>query len=71
MIPSLVHKLAILAQIPSLKNLLINPYYNRKELLELTIYKEFEGKNELLAKINKASMYSKMCFDIILENSLL
>lgn len=38
MIPSFIHKLAILAQIPSLKNLLINPYYDRKELLELTVY---------------------------------
>lgn len=30
LIPTFVHKLAVLAQIPSLKNLLINSYYQRK-----------------------------------------
>lgn len=54
LIPSFVHKLAILAQIPSLKKLLINPYFNRKELLELNIYKEFCGNNEISQKLQKA-----------------
>lgn len=43
MIPMFLHKLAILVHIPQLKNLLINPYYQRKELFELQVYQEFQG----------------------------
>jgi hypothetical protein len=39
LIPSFIHKLAILSQIPALQPLLLNPYYTRPELLQLTVYK--------------------------------
>ena len=41
MIPTFLHKLSILVHIPQLKNLLINPYYNRKELFDLEVYQDF------------------------------
>ena len=60
LIPTFVHKIAILIHIPCLKNLLLNSYYQREELMELNIYKEYQEDDEISALLKKTKLYLNM-----------
>lgn len=71
MIPTFLHKLSILIHVPQLKNLLLNRYYNRSELFDLEVYKEFEGNNETVDKeIISAKRYFGMNQKVMLNKSV-
>lgn len=71
MIPTFLHKLAILIHVPQLKSLLINPYYSRRELFDLEVYQEFYGNvSEIDKELKKARRYFNMNQLVMLDNSL-
>ena len=71
LIPTFLHKLSILIHVPQLKNLLINQYYNRKELFDLEVYQEFEGNNSVVDKeIKRATRYFNMNQQVSLNKAI-
>lgn len=60
MIPTFVQKLAILLHLPELTSLLINPYYQREELKNLEVNKQFEADNKISRLIKKAEREFKL-----------
>lgn len=59
LIPAFMSKLSTLAHLPELEALFLNPYYQRKELLELEVYKQFRDLTALDDKIRRAFRYQR------------
>ena len=59
LIPAFMSKLSTLAHLPQLETLLLNPYYHRKELTELEVYKQFRDLTALDQKISITLRYQQ------------
>jgi hypothetical protein len=59
LIPTFMCKLAVLAHLPHLTPLLLNPYYQRPHLFELEVYQQLQGTTPLDAQIKKVMRYCR------------
>ena len=63
-------KLAVLAHLPELKHVLLNPYYQRPHLYELEVYQQFTENTQLQQHIEKAIRYCRCQQSKLLEKEL-
>lgn len=59
LIPAFMSKLSTLAHLPELEPLFLNSYYNRKELLELEVYRQFKDLSNLDEQIRRVFRYQR------------
>lgn len=68
LIPCFMYKVSVLIHLPELEELFINPYFQRKELFQLEIYREYKEKSILEDKISLARRYFNLGITKLLNN---
>lgn len=70
LLPTYIAKIAVLMHLPQLQSLLLNPYYQRPQLEQLDIHREYKEDSEIDQSISKARLRFNLGQQKLLQKSI-